>query len=1068
MPERRKKHQRVIAGADTDRLIDRVLKQHGIVPGDVTLFIQRCNPLSGSPRYNRDVMIVRESNETRFAQIKRLLKGLRGYRCATYFWRPMIGSVRNILGLILLSGMCGLQTEVVHDGSVYSLRQFLVSRFRCESFRLEPIGWIIAIAALLVSISLNIIRWLKYKFREGLFWFRPAFCTVSTQEMADFLGRAASYHFNLEEELQSPNRKTRFFSLVRLSFRATAYLIFGILYWPWSVFNHLCLRSPDKKRILLVSHESRINGAPASLITIFESLDRDEFEPYLLSASEGLLTQRARAADVPTFIVPLSQFLTQLPSVPGLLLAVIRMATNFPYLLYLLVTLRITVVHTNVLVTPDTAFTAKTLGITSVWHFREFIKSNRWATFKVQLMDLFSDRVFCNSEYSRQVLNNKGIFWPKLVTVYNALDQKKIGHQNSGAQYRKSLRVAENGLLIGCVGQITQVKGQEIFVKAAIEIARQYPQVHFAIIGTLENSPYVGLLRELIRESSLEERFTFSGFRTDIAEIMAALDIHVTPSLWAEPFGRVALEAMGAGATSVVSRIGGLTEIVEQNISGMQFPAGDADALAAVLSRLIADPEHRKRLSHNGIVRARKKFSVEKQTDILQNTYRYPRHNVSRLPHLRAWTVVRKYLPGRLRSHPKLLIYYPILTLGVAALWLVALTGFFCVLPIAMSTGRAKRRSRVRHHVAVLAYQTVRNASTRYRIFKLFQSIPEDLVTVRIFYPSSNYLADKVYVSLFYGDAAHIRDLYFYVVVFLNRLAASLRCYSYHTLVIQYELFHEGPMWMELLLARTHPRVIYDFDDSLYIFPRYQRWLPKLLQAVDHVVAGNQTLAEYTKQFNSKLTYIPTCPDHSFYIPKPEHFGMDKSRNTITVGWVGNPANLFYLPMLTNAIRRLDQEFDLRFVVVSSGPYDPEALNLDDLPLKRKEWSLHREMADIQSFDLGVMPVLDDELGRGKCGFKALQYMAAGVPCVVSPVGVNATIIKHGVTGFLASSENEWYQLIKKLIESPELRDSIARKAFQTTRENFNLHNWSTVWKSLITAEEFSPLKRSAIDVIWH
>ncbi|MGH8476484.1 MAG: glycosyltransferase family 4 protein [Methylococcales bacterium] len=929
--------------------------------------------------------------------------------------------------------------------------------------------------ALFVGIARNSYLWLQRQLRGFLFWFRPTFSTVSLQEIAKVFGRTSSYYFELEERLYSGTRTTRILTLGQLCFWAIACLLFGIAYWPWSLMSRLCLRGSDKKRILLVSHESRMNGAPAGLVTIFESLDRDEFETYLLSASEGLLTQRARAADIPTFVLPLSQFLTQLPSFPGLLIALIRMAINFPFLLYLLVTLRITVVQTNVLVTPDTAITAKTLGIISIWHFREFIKNNFWAIFQVQVMNLFSDRILCNSEYSRNVINQKGIFWPKMVIVHDVLDQKHIKHSNTGSQFRKSLRLDEKDLLIGCVGQITQVKGQEIFVKAAIEIAREHPNVHFAIIGTLENSDYVEMLRELIHRSGLDECFTFTGFRTDIYNIMAALDIHVTPSIWAEPFGRVALETMGTGVVSVVSSIGGLREIVEHEISGIQFPPGDVQALQEVLSRLITDTEYRNRLSKNGIKRARKLFSVEKQTDILQQTYRYPKHFVSRFSHLRIWIVLQKYLPGRLRPHPRLLIYYPILAAGVVVLWLVGLAGFFCALPIAVVRGKTKRRRRAKKHVAVLAYQTNRNASTRHRITRLFQYIPENLATIRIFYPSSDWLADKVYVALFYGDAPHIRDFYFYVIVFLNRLVAILRCYSYHTVIIQYELFHEGPMWMELLVASTHPGVIYDYDDSLYVFPRYKRRLPMLLGRVKHVVVGNRFIAEYTRRFNSNITYIPTCPDLALSPWKSKPVDGKHSREPVHIGWAGNPASLFYLPMVTNAIRRLDDEYTIRFVIISSGPYDTAWLDLYDLPIKRTEWSLTREISDIQSLDIGVMPVIDDELGRGKCGFKALQYMAAGVPCVISPVGVNAAIVEHAVTGFFATSEEEWYHTLKQLIESAELRASIARSAFEYVRENFDMRNWSRVWENLLSVQDAvlpnstqlneSSMKQSAFEV---
>ncbi|MGH8553682.1 MAG: hypothetical protein ACRERS_10340, partial [Methylococcales bacterium] len=127
---------------------------------------------------------------------------------------------------------------------------------------MEPIARIFALLALFVGIARNSYLWLQRQLRGFLFWFRPTFSTVSLQEIAGVFGRTSSYYFELEDRLYSGTRTTRILTLGQLCFWAIACLLFGIAYWPWSLMSRLCLRGSDKKRILLVSHESRMNGAP--------------------------------------------------------------------------------------------------------------------------------------------------------------------------------------------------------------------------------------------------------------------------------------------------------------------------------------------------------------------------------------------------------------------------------------------------------------------------------------------------------------------------------------------------------------------------------------------------------------------------------------------------------------------------------------------------------------------------------------------------------------------------------------------------------------------------------------
>lgn len=1042
-------HRHLIIGFDHESSIDNLREQLDLASNQIGVLTRIHSVFLNSPQYKSQVIPIREPQESRLQQVIRLLSLRNQFISGTCYWRRGKSIVFNLITLMITFLMVGMSCTIMKDGRIYRPKDIIKTQFHLPKF--ELLAFTLSILSLLMRIITNISYIIALIITFPIKWFQPVFGSTSFEQIHSFLSEITAKYFRIADDIEFGSPKRRLLARAKIAIWAMGSVLWTVIFYPFAITFSFFQKPSDKKRVLLVSHESRINGAPQSLLTILEAMDRTEFDPILVSAGEGLLTLRARTLNIPVLVLPLSQVLTQNPGT-HLITSFCRLLINVPCLIYIMVFLRIKIVHTNVLVTPDAAIAARMLGITHIWHFREFIKNNRWSKFQIKVMDWFSDRVFCNSDYSRRLVNSKGVFWHKMVTVHNALDMRTYTSEYHGSRFRNSLNVTETEILVGCVGQITPVKGQETFVRSAIEVAKKLTNVKFVLVGTLENQAFIKQLQELINNENLADRITFSGYRTDIPEVMAGLDIHVTPSHWAEPFGRVALEAMALGAVSVVTKAGGLPEIVENEVSGLIVDPGDVLQLTNSLVRLIEDETYRKKLKRAGIKRAQHLFSIQKHVDDIQQVYRYPKPMTSYWSHFPLWTKIQRFLPGRMRSHPKLLVIYPLLSLLVVGVWGLALPLFFTLLPLSILFGWLRRNLTSKRRVAILAYQPERNASTRYRITKIFNYIsPQDML-VKIYYPSSNWLADKVYVPMFYGSSPHVRDFYYYVIVFVNRLQSILKSYFYHCVVIQYELFNQGPMWMEMLVASTHPYTIYDYDDSLYAFSRFAKNLPGLLKRITKVVVGNKFLLEYTKQFNQNITIIPTCPDPDIFPArnKINQQPIDEDKE-IKIGWVGNPANLCYLPMLKNALVRLANEYLIRFAIISAGPYELEGLDLKDIPIKRIEWSLQREGSDISQFDIGVMPVLDDDVGKGKCGFKALQYMAAGIPCVISPVGVNTDIVKHGITGYLANSEEEWYTFIKLLIQSPELRKKMGEESWRFTLTDYSLQDQAIRWRRLLS-----------------
>jgi glycosyltransferase involved in cell wall biosynthesis len=191
------------------------------------------------------------------------------------------------------------------------------------------------------------------------------------------------------------------------------------------------------------------------------------------------------------------------------------------------------------------------------------------------------------------------------------------------------------------------------------------------------------------------------------------------------------------------------------------------------------------------------------------------------------------------------------------------------------------------------------------------------------------------------------------------------------------------------------------------------------------------------------VTVVPTVIDTGSY-PEPRR----QERSTVRIGWSGSdqslPVTLFpYLNMLRDLQRSL--AFEL-VIVTNTRPVLP----LSDLNWSFHPWSAEDEPRLAEKFDIGLMPLVDDEFQRGKCGLKLLQYMAAGLPTVASPVGVNRQIVDPGVTGYLASSGPEWTQAIRTLVGNPRLRAAMGAAGRQRCRCHYSVERWLPVMLSLL------------------
>lgn len=257
------------------------------------------------------------------------------------------------------------------------------------------------------------------------------------------------------------------------------------------------------------------------------------------------------------------------------------------------------------------------------------------------------------------------------------------------------------------------------------------------------------------------------------------------------------------------------------------------------------------------------------------------------------------------------------------------------------------------------------------------------------------------------------------------------------------------------LLRRWCRAVVYDFDDAVYTVrprrvgdqpppsPRRQRRFSTLCRIADLVVACNETLAARARPHAKRVEVVPTPVDVERY-PKGSHVGPPGR----TLVWIGMPENLRYLELVHLPLARLAAEFtDLRLRVICSA-----APTWADVPIEYVPWSEAGEVEALCTADIGIMPLSDDEWSNGKCSFKLVQYMAAGLPCVASRIAMNCEVVTPGRNGFLAATPAEWEDRLRTLLTAHDRGRSLGRAGRQLVEQRFDRPLIATQTAALIAS----------------
>jgi glycosyltransferase involved in cell wall biosynthesis len=303
---------------------------------------------------------------------------------------------------------------------------------------------------------------------------------------------------------------------------------------------------------------------------------------------------------------------------------------------------------------------------------------------------------------------------------------------------------------------------------------------------------------------------------------------------------------------------------------------------------------------------------------------------------------------------------------------------------------------------------------------------------------------DAAFFDLVYRPGRYVEKCGAFVRQTVERLKLLMTRGRYDAFFIYREAYPFGPALFEALLSHAAGRpIVYDFDDAIFLSNssdanrfasvlKYPQKVAAIIRRSALVLAGNEYLANYARAYNPAVTVLPTCVDTSVFVPRraPRAAG-----DAPVIGWIGTPTTATYLKSLGPSFARLAARHS--FVLRVSGSGEP--LEFAGVKTANEPWSLEREVGLFNTCDIGVYPLKDDEWAKGKCGFKAIQFMACGVPVVAAAVGVNRSIIQDGVNGFLASSEREWNDKIGRLLGDAELRHRLGAAGRRTIESRYSL-----------------------------
>ncbi len=346
------------------------------------------------------------------------------------------------------------------------------------------------------------------------------------------------------------------------------------------------------------------------------------------------------------------------------------------------------------------------------------------------------------------------------------------------------------------------------------------------------------------------------------------------------------------------------------------------------------------------------------------------------------------------------------------------------------------------------AHRPKRSPSQRYRFEQYLPFLEKNG-----FEFTYSYLLNAEDDLVFYSQGNFLNKVFILIKSLFIRLKDLRRFKHYDIIFIQREALFLGSSFFERRAVQSGAYTMFDFDDSIWLADtspgnKKWEWIKKpekffeTVTSVQCVIAGNTYLAQKALALNANTQIIPTTIDTDFHKPKPEL----RNKKTLTIGWSGSISTIKHFELLVPVLLKVQERYKerVKFKVLGDKNYHHAQLQPESLA-----WTETTEVDQLNSFDIGLMPLPDDAWANGKCGLKGLSYMACGVATIMSAVGVNSQIITHGQNGFLARTEDDWFELICQLIEDSTLRNTLGENGRTTVITSYSVEANKHLYLSL-------------------
>ena len=340
------------------------------------------------------------------------------------------------------------------------------------------------------------------------------------------------------------------------------------------------------------------------------------------------------------------------------------------------------------------------------------------------------------------------------------------------------------------------------------------------------------------------------------------------------------------------------------------------------------------------------------------------------------------------------------------------------------------------------------SADTRYRILQYIPYFEKKGIKVKYY-----SLVNETFFNWSLNNSYTLIRVFLYIYFYFKRVFQIIfLANKYDTIWISRELSPIGPPILERLLFKFNKKVILDIDDAIYLkddniksfthklrdFKKFE----KIAHKFHTIVCGNKFLANYFLKFNNFVKIIPTVVNYELY----NKIQRTKSK-MIRIGWIGTPFYYDDFNIIKGAIEKLAKKYNFSLIIIGLN----KKLNWNFKKITYIKWSLKDELKFFSYFDIGIMPLRYTQFEEGKCGFKIIQYMAAGIPVVASPVGVNKEIIQNGFNGFLAHNESEWHEKLEKLIIAKKLYKKFSTNGIKTISDKYLIEIYIDTYLNIFT-----------------